>query len=153
MMNKKLGYFHFWVTFISAYGVFFPMHFLGLAGLPRRYYTNSAFPMFDELTNINEVITFFAIIGGLVQLLFIFNFFYSIFKGQRVGRTPGDVIRSSGSLLVHRLVMETLTPSRLYIVVLTNTVLPKLIPTITHRPNHLRKEWNRLTMVTINLME
>ena len=88
MMNKKLGYFHFWVTFISAYGVFFPMHFLGLAGLPRRYYTNSAFPMFDELTNINEVITFFAIIGGLVQLLFIFNFFYSIFKGTKATENP-----------------------------------------------------------------
>ena len=88
MMNKKLGYFHFWVTFISAYGVFFPMHFLGLAGLPRRYYTNSAFPMFDELTNINEIITFFAIIGGLVQLLFIFNFFYSIFKGTKATENP-----------------------------------------------------------------
>ena len=88
MMNKKLGYFHFWVTFISAYGVFFPMHFLGLAGLPRRYYTNSAFPMFDELTNINEVITFFAIIGGLVQLLFIFNFLYSIFKGTKATENP-----------------------------------------------------------------
>ena len=88
MMNKKLGYFHFWVTFISAYGVFFPMHFLGLAGLPRRYYTNSAFPMFDELTNINEVITFFAIIGGLVQLLFIFNFIYSIFKGTKATENP-----------------------------------------------------------------
>ena len=88
MMNKKLGYFHFWVTFISAYGVFFPMHFLGLAGLPRRYYTNSSFPMFDELTNINEVITFFAIIGGLVQLLFIFNFVYSIFKGTVANENP-----------------------------------------------------------------
>ena len=47
MMNKSLGYIHFWATFICAYGVFFPMHFLGLAGLPRRYYTNSSFPMFD----------------------------------------------------------------------------------------------------------
>ena len=88
MMNKKLGYFHFWVTFISAYGVFFPMHFLGLAGLPRRYYTNSAFPMFDGLSDINEVITFFAIVGGLVQLLFIFNFFYSIFKGTKATENP-----------------------------------------------------------------
>lgn len=90
MMNKKLGYFHFWVTFISAYGVFFPMHFLGLAGLPRRYYTNSSFPMFDELANINEVITFFAIIGGLVQLLFVFNFVYSIFKGTLATENPWE---------------------------------------------------------------
>ena len=88
MMNKKLGYTHFWLTFISAYGVFFPMHFLGLAGLPRRYYTNSAFPMFDGLTDINEVITFFSIIGGLIQLLFVFNFFYSIFKGTKATQNP-----------------------------------------------------------------
>ena len=88
MMNKKLGYLHFWLTFISAYGVFFPMHFLGLAGLPRRYYTNSAFPMFDGLTDINEVITFFSIIGGLIQLLFVFNFFYSIFKGTKATQNP-----------------------------------------------------------------
>ena len=88
MMNKNLGYIHFWVTFISAYGVFFPMHFLGLAGLPRRYYTNSAFPMFDGLSDINEIITFFAIIGGLVQLLFVFNFFYSIFKGTKATENP-----------------------------------------------------------------
>ena len=90
MMNKKLGYIHFWVTFISAYGVFFPMHFLGLAGLPRRYYTNSAFPMFDGLSDINEIITFFAIIGGLVQLLFVFNFFYSIFKGTKATENPWE---------------------------------------------------------------
>ncbi len=90
MMNKKLGYLHFWVTFISAYGVFFPMHFLGLAGLPRRYYTNSAFPMFDNLTDINIIITFFAIIGGLVQLVFVFNFFYSIFKGSKASTNPWE---------------------------------------------------------------
>ncbi|MDA9663515.1 cbb3-type cytochrome c oxidase subunit I [bacterium] len=88
MMNKKLGYIHFWITFISAYGVFFPMHFLGLAGLPRRYYTNSAFPMFDGLSDINEIISFFAIIGGLIQLLFIFNFFYSIFRGTKATKNP-----------------------------------------------------------------
>ena len=88
MMNKKLGYIHFWLTFISAYGVFFPMHFLGLAGLPRRYYTNSAFPMFDGLSDINEIITSFAILGGLVQLLFVFNFFYSIFKGTKATENP-----------------------------------------------------------------
>ena len=88
MMNKKLGYIHFWVTFISAYGVFFPMHFLGLAGLPRRYYSNTAFPMFEGLTNINEIITFFAVIGGIVQVLFIFNFFYSIFYGTKATKNP-----------------------------------------------------------------
>ena len=88
MLNKQLGYLHFWVTIICAYGVFFPMHYLGLAALPRRYYSNSAFPMFDDLVEINEVITVFAIIGGLAQFVFLFNFFYSIFKGTRSGQNP-----------------------------------------------------------------
>ena len=88
MMNKNFGYIHFWGTFISAYGVFFPMHFLGLAGLPRRYYTNSAFPMFDGLTDINSVITLFALTGAIFQLIFLFNFFYSIFKGTRSTQNP-----------------------------------------------------------------
>ena len=65
--------------------------FLGLAGLPRRYYSNTAFPMFEGLTDINEIITFFAIVGGIVQVLFIFNFFYSIFYGTKAQRTLGDL--------------------------------------------------------------
>tara|TARA_B100001142_G_scaffold292849_1_gene311981 strand:- start:6432 stop:8180 length:1749 start_codon:yes stop_codon:yes gene_type:complete len=88
MMNKSFGYIHFWGTFICAYGVFFPMHFLGLAGLPRRYYTNSAFPMFDGLTDVNSVITFFALAGAAIQVFFLFNFFYSIFKGTKATENP-----------------------------------------------------------------
>jgi cytochrome c oxidase subunit 1 len=88
MMNKNLGYIHFWVTAICAYGVFFPMHFIGLAGLPRRYYTNTNFPLFDDLQNVNVIITMFAIIGGAFQLVFLFNFFYSIFYGKKTIQNP-----------------------------------------------------------------
>ena len=87
-LNKKMGYWHFWLSFISAYGVFFPMHFLGLAGLPRRYYSNTAFPMFDNLSEINVIITFFALLGGVATVIFLFNFFYSIFRGPRSEQNP-----------------------------------------------------------------
>jgi cytochrome c oxidase subunit 1 len=88
MMSKDMGYLHFWITAISAYGVFFPMHFIGLAGLPRRYYSNTAFPIFDDLLHINKVITVFAIIGGLAQLIFLANFFFSIWKGKKTVQNP-----------------------------------------------------------------
>src|ERR1700741_2706236 len=88
MMNKKLGYLHFWITFLGAYGVFFPQHFLGLAGVPRRYYTNSNFPMFDNLVDINEIVTICAIVGALAQVVFLFNFFYSIFRGEKAPQNP-----------------------------------------------------------------
>jgi len=88
MMSKDMGYLHFWITAISAYGVFFPMHFIGLAGLPRRYYSNSAFPIFDDLLHINKVITVFALIGGIAQLIFLANFFFSIKKGRKTVQNP-----------------------------------------------------------------
>tara|TARA_R100001369_G_scaffold92142_1_gene135685 strand:- start:20131 stop:21957 length:1827 start_codon:yes stop_codon:yes gene_type:complete len=88
MMNKNLGFVHFWVTAIGAYGVFFPMHFIGMAGLPRRYYTNTAFPYFDDLQDVNVVITVFAIITAAVQLVFLYNFFSSIFFGKKATMNP-----------------------------------------------------------------
>ena len=88
MMNKTQGYIHFWVTAVCAYGVFFPMHFIGMAGLPRRYYTNSNFPLFDELADTNVLITVFALVGAAFQLVFFWNFFYSIFKGKKAPMNP-----------------------------------------------------------------
>ena len=88
MLNKNLGYLHFWVTAVCAYGVFFPMHFIGMAGLPRRYYTNSNFPLFDDLANVNVIITIFALIGGAFQLVYLYNFFVSIFFGKKAPQNP-----------------------------------------------------------------
>ncbi len=88
MMNKVMGYWHFWLTIIAAYGVFFPMHFIGLAGLPRRYYTNSNFPMFNDLADINVFMTYMAILGGVAQLIFLANFFISMYRGQKATQNP-----------------------------------------------------------------
>ena len=88
MMNKPLGYIHFWLTLIGLYGTFFPMHFLGLAGLPRRYYAFTSYEAFDTLVNINHIVTVFAIIGGLAQFIFLFNFYYSIKYGKKSVQNP-----------------------------------------------------------------
>jgi len=88
MINNKLGSLHFWITIVSSYGVFFPMHFLGLAGVPRRYYTFSEFPMFENMVDINELISVFAIAAMIGQLVFFFNFVYSAFRGPKAPMNP-----------------------------------------------------------------
>ena len=88
MMNKTLGYFHFWITFITAYLVFFPMHFMGLAGVPRRYYQFTLVEDFNVWMDVNKLMTVAAIVGGGAQLLFLYNFFYSIFKGKKATQNP-----------------------------------------------------------------
>ncbi len=88
MMNKKLGYVHFWLTIVCVYGTFFPMHFVGLSGAPRRYYAYTSYEGFDAALNINALISVFAIVGGLAQLIFVFNFFYSMYRGRKSVQNP-----------------------------------------------------------------
>tara|TARA_Y100000589_G_scaffold75895_1_gene69693 strand:- start:3761 stop:5524 length:1764 start_codon:yes stop_codon:yes gene_type:complete len=88
VMNKRMGMVHFWVTIVCGYGVFLPMHFLGEGGLPRRYYENTNFPMFDHFLDLNILISIFASIGVVAQLIFFFNFFYSVFRGQKASQNP-----------------------------------------------------------------
>ena len=88
MLNTKLGFVHFWFTIVCGYGVFFPMHFVGMAGAPRRYYEYSAFEFLNTTADLNPVISMFAIVGAIAQLLFLFNFFYSIFRGQKATENP-----------------------------------------------------------------
>ncbi|MBL0104215.1 MAG: cbb3-type cytochrome c oxidase subunit I [Bacteroidetes bacterium] len=88
MMNKKMGYLHFWLTIVSVYGTFFPMHFVGLSGAPRRYYAYTAYEGFNAALNINALISIFAILGGIAQLIFVFNFFYSMYRGKKTSQNP-----------------------------------------------------------------
>lgn len=83
-LNNSLGYIHFWVTIVGAYLIFWPMHYEGLAGMPRRYYDYSIWESFKQFAELNRFISTVAMIVFAVQLLFLFNFFYSIFKGRKV---------------------------------------------------------------------
>ncbi len=83
-MNNTMAYIHFWVTFIGAYLIFWPMHYSGLAGMPRRYTDYSNWESFKQFAEMNRFISTVAMVVFAVQLLFVFNFFYSIWKGRKV---------------------------------------------------------------------
>lgn len=88
MMDERLGYIHFWLTFIGVYIVFFPMHYIGIAGFPRRYYSWTGFDAFNTFADLNQLISIAAILVFFAQFIFIFNFFYSIFKGRVSSLNP-----------------------------------------------------------------
>jgi cytochrome c oxidase subunit 1 len=88
MLDEKLGYIHFWLSFIGIYLVFFPMHYIGIAGFPRRYYSFTSYEAFSTFGDLNMFISIAAITTLCAQLIFGFNFFYSIFKGRKATQNP-----------------------------------------------------------------
>jgi cytochrome c oxidase subunit 1 len=88
MMDNRLGYIHFWLTFVGVYLVFFPMHYIGIAGFPRRYYTWTNFETFSGFADLNMLVSIAAVVTLTAQLIFIFNFFYSIFRGRVTSANP-----------------------------------------------------------------
>jgi len=82
-MNETLGKIHFWGTMIGAYAIFWPMHYMGMAGVPRRYYQFGNFDAFAHFTAMNQFITIAAVVVFLLQVLMVINFFYSIWNGRK----------------------------------------------------------------------
>ncbi|MEO0581954.1 MAG: cbb3-type cytochrome c oxidase subunit I [Bacteroidota bacterium] len=88
MMNPRLGYIHFWFTFVSLYLVFFPMHFMGFGGVARHYYEYTNFDFMSNFGDLSVFITISAIVGFFGQFFFLANFFGSIFWGKKAPANP-----------------------------------------------------------------
>ena len=88
MLNEVLGKIHFWFTIIFFNLVFTPMFIIGMSGHMRRIYNPLQYDFLKPLQPINQFITYSAIMLFLGQLPFIFNFFWSIFKGKKAGDNP-----------------------------------------------------------------
>ena len=87
-MNDALGKLHFWVSFVGVYAIFFPMHYLGFQGVPRRYFAYDGFQFASGTQDLNTFITVAALIVGVAQLAFIFNLAWSAWKGRKAEANP-----------------------------------------------------------------
>ena len=90
MLHEGMGRFHFWVTFVGSYLIYFPMHYLGFIGVPRRYYemgqTEALYT--SSAADLNVFITLAALAVGFAQLVFIYNVFWSAKKGIVAEKNP-----------------------------------------------------------------
>ena len=89
MLNEAMGKLHFWVTFLGAYLIFFPMHYIGLLGVPRRYHDigETSFVPASAHT-LNAFISAMALVVGFAQLVFLSNLFWSLRRGMQAGANP-----------------------------------------------------------------
>ena len=87
MMNETIGKVHFWLTFVGTYAIFMPFHYLGLAGVVRRYQAFAPDYM-QRFVPVHQAITIAALTTGVVQLLFVYNLIHSRFWGKPAPENP-----------------------------------------------------------------
>ena len=88
-LHEGMGKFHFWVSFLGSYLIYFPMHYLGFVGVPRRYYEMYDSEFMTVSTNyLNQFITVVALIVGFSQLVFLYNLITSAKFGKKAGKNP-----------------------------------------------------------------
>ncbi len=90
MMNETLGKIHWFLTFLFFNLAFFPMHFLGEAGHMRRLATSTGYEFLNSMAPWNEFITLSALALGVSQVVFMYNFLYSVFFGPKAPANPWD---------------------------------------------------------------
>jgi cytochrome c oxidase subunit 1 len=90
MMNESLGRWHFFISLIGTYAIFVPMHYLGIAGHPRRYSQLTEVSYLHDLIPVQKFITFAAFITVAGQLIFLFNLFWSMFRGKKASDNPWE---------------------------------------------------------------
>jgi cytochrome c oxidase subunit 1 len=89
MYNETLGQIHFWVTFVGAYSIFLPLHYLGLLGVPRRYYEMGETGFIPPSAHtLNEFVSVVALTVGVAQMVFLFNLIWSAYKGKKAESNP-----------------------------------------------------------------
>ena len=89
MLSEPLGKLHFWITFVGSYAIYYPMHYLGFMGVPRRYYAIGVTNFIPESAHsVNVAITIAALVVGVAQFVFFYNLFRSYFKGEPSGANP-----------------------------------------------------------------
>jgi cytochrome c oxidase subunit 1 len=88
MMNDRMGRIHFWITFIGVYCIFMPMHFIGIMGHPRRYADATGVNYLVPMHPIHVFISVAAFVTAAIQLVFLFNFFWSMKKGAKASINP-----------------------------------------------------------------
>lgn len=89
MLDDRMGHIHFWVTFIGTYLIFFPMHYLGVLGMPRRYHHFEGYAFIPPSAHLlNEWITVMALLVATAQFIFIFNLAWSLKYGRAAGPNP-----------------------------------------------------------------
>jgi cytochrome c oxidase subunit 1 len=89
-LSERLGKIHFWFTLVGVYAIFMPMHFIGLAGHPRRYPDPTKFPFLQELLPVHKFMSIAAFITIGAQLIFLSNFFWSLKKGKKATDNPWE---------------------------------------------------------------